>query len=300
MRGVLAACFALVVAAFVAYVVRAPLRDQAAPGRCDRIASMVPSLTESLYAIGCGERVVGVTDYCVFPIEARSKPRLGGYLDPNYEAIVAARPDLVLTMPEQGDLRKNLSALGVKTLTVPQLDIDGILGSLTTLGDLCGAPEEAARVRRAVEERLKRIAAAVQGRPRPRTLVCVGRSVSSTRLEDVYVAGARGFLHEIVVRAGGANACPDSATAYPALSPEGLIVLDPEVIIDMLPDLAARGLSFEVALAAWETLPMVAAVKARRIYAITEDFAVIPGPRFILTLERVARLLHPDAVWGEP
>ncbi len=263
-------------------------------GAADRIISMVPSVTEVLFALGRGDRVVGVTSYCNYPPEALTKTRLGGYGNPNYEAIVALNPDLVVTMPEQSELRRRLKRLGIETVEVDQGTIDGILTSIVTLGRICDVEAKAHEMVAGLRARLRLLSAKTQGLTRPRVLVCVGRPVGSGRLAEVHVAGACGFLNELITRAGGVNASSDRLNRYPAVSHEGLIVMNPQVIIDMLPELSKQGVSPEAAIAQWNELPTVEAVKNQRVHAITEDYAVIPGPRFIRILERITRCIHPD------
>src|SRR3954470_481013 len=113
------------------------VRPEAArpPGGAARVVSLAPSITEVLFELGLGDRVVGVTRYCVFPPEARAKPQIGGYYDPNYEAISAARPDLAVVLPEHAEIRKELEHLGLKVLTVDHTSVQGILASIQLIGD---------------------------------------------------------------------------------------------------------------------------------------------------------------------
>lgn len=266
-----------------------------AGGEPVRIVSMVPSLTEVLFALGLGDRVVGVTSFCNWPPEAASKPRLGGYLDPNCEALVALRPDLVIAMPEQAELRTRLEALGVRTLEVGQQGLAGILDSIRAIGQVCGAGTRAEDLVRELEGRMRAVSAKTQGLARPFVLVCVDRLAGSGRLEEICVAGRGGFHDELIACAGGVNAAAGAAGGpYPVFSKEGVIALDPEVIIDMLPDLARRGVSAQEATREWDELSVVKAVRRGRVHAFTEGYGVIPGPRFILALERMARLIHPE------
>jgi iron complex transport system substrate-binding protein len=287
-------------AALGAVVLNTGAPPRPAEGSCRRIVSMVPSLTEVVYAVGRGERVVGVTDFCAYPREVLTVPRLGGYFDPNYEAILALAPDIVLTMPEQAELRRGLAVLGIRAAEVNQRDIAGILNSITIVGRLCDAAAEAAALRADLEARLRAVTAKTQGLGRPRVLVCVGRPVGSGRLEEIYVAGTRTFYDEVLTRAGGVNACRATTADYPTLSAEGVIGLDPDVIIDLIPDGEKRGVRGQDAVIEWNVLASLAAVKHGRVHALTDDFVTIPGPRFILALERVARLLHPEAPWENP
>jgi iron complex transport system substrate-binding protein len=272
---------------------RASRTTPARTGPARRIVSLVPSATEVVFALGAGDRVVGVSSFCNYPPEARALPRLGGLYDPNYEAIVGLGPDLVLVVPSQEKAKTDLADLGVPCLAVNQADVPGILGSIRTIGAACGLEERAAALVEELAARMRAITRATAQLPRPRVLVCVGRPVGSGALEELYVAGPRSFYDELITRAGGINVVSDTAVEYPVLSKEALVVLDPDVILDMLPDLPERGVSPQHAIAEWDELALLRAVKTRRVHVVTAPDAVIPGPRFIANLERVASLLHP-------
>ena len=263
----------------------------------ERIISMVPSITEVLFALDRGRQVVGVTDYCTYPPEAREKAQLGGYFNPNYEAILALEPDMVMTMPEQAELRERLADFGIATLSVNQSSTAGIIRSIEQIGRVCGVEGKAQVLAAGLEGRMREITRKTADLPHPRVLICIGRTVGCGDLEDLYIAGGFGFYHDLVTAAGGVNVSEDTASQYPSISKEGLLLFNPEVVLDMIPDLEKRAVTAERAVRDWNVLPRLAAVKTGRVHAITEQFATIPGPRFVFTLERIARLLHPEVKW---
>ncbi|NQT40991.1 MAG: ABC transporter substrate-binding protein, partial [Planctomycetes bacterium] len=128
-----------------------------APEDCRRIVSMAPSVTETLFALGLGDRVVGVTRYCKYPPEADEKDEVGGHFDPNFEAIVALRPDLVILLVEQEESRQALNSLGIATLVVRHKDIEGVLESISTIGRVCGAEETAGQLLADIAGRMEKI-----------------------------------------------------------------------------------------------------------------------------------------------
>ncbi len=260
-----------------------------------RIVSLSPSITECLFALGLGERVVGVTDFCDYPPEALTKDKVGGYYDLNYEAIVALHPDLVVCLPEHREHLANLDRLDLPHVTVNHRHVRTILTSLTTLGRVCGVPEQAQAVVEDICRRMEAVKERLTDGNHPRVLVCVGRSLGSAIIDDVSIAGRGGFYDEMVTLAGGVNAYEDRL-AYPILTGEGLLRLQPEIIIDMVTDLSESGLSEADVRRQWDSLEDLPAVKEGRVFLFAEDFVVVPGPRFIETLEKMAVAIHPEGI----
>jgi len=256
-----------------------------------RIVSLAPSITETLFELGLGERIVGVTRYCVFPPEARTKPQMGGYYDPNYEALMAARPDLVLTLPEHEEVRKELHKLNLKVLTVDHSTIQGILSSVLDIGSACGCAEKAAALHGSLQARIRKVEARHEGRPRPRVLISIGRMAGDASLNRITVCGRKGFFDELIVAAGGINAF-EGEILFPALSAEGILQAKPDVIVDLWPDLKEKHLDPETVRRQWASIPGLAAP----VHVIGETYAMIPGPRVVLLLEDLARAIHPEAV----
>jgi iron complex transport system substrate-binding protein len=264
---------------------------------CGRIVSMAPSITETLFSLGLGDSVVGVTKYCLYPPEAQQRTIVGGFYDPNYEAIVGLSPTIVMALPEHAEHSRRLAALGIEVHTVPQATVDQILASLVDLDAACGLGGPGAVAAEQLRRKLAEVERRTTGRPRPGVLVSVGREMGNGSLRDIFVAGRGTFYDELVSLAGGTNVYDGRAIQYPILSTEGLLRLNPQVVIEIVPELAQRGLTAEAVVRDWESLPGLNAVKERRIHVLTEDYAVIPGPRFVMLLDRLARILHPEIAW---
>ena len=262
-----------------------------------RIVSMAPSITEILFALGLADRVVGVTRYCDWPPEAKTKPQIGGYVDPNYEAVLVLRPDLVVLLESHADIRTKLSKLGLKTLSVKHETLSDIKASIMEVGKRCGVRAQAEAVNKSIDIRIEAIREKVAGTQCPLVLVSVGRDNTSKRLGMVYVAGPSTFYSEVIQLAGGKNAIEEGG-GYPQLSIEGLIRINPDVIIDLVGEQKASGLSPETIRTQWETLGGVNAVKSKRIYVISDNYALHPGPRFPQLVETFAKQIHPEASWG--
>ncbi len=231
-----------------------------------RIVAIAPNIAEILYALGLSNAVVGVSHYTVYPPEAAQKPTVGGTYDPNWEMIVALQPDLVIGLASQKDIEAQLKALGIPFLDVAHEHISEIMQSILIIGKACGAEPEAQQLFQTLEATALRLTVPSDVL-KPRVLVCVGHDESLSRM---YVAAKNTFFDELIDRAGGINACVESASKYPEVSPEGLATMNPDVIIDILPN--PGKLTSEV----W---------KPYRAVIMTNDYATIPGPRFVLLLK---------------
>jgi len=289
------------VASFGAKALLTPApRESSATGVPSRIISLAPSITEILFALGVGDRVVGVTRFCDHPPEAATRHKVGGYYDPNYEAIVALDADLVVLLPEHEQPREYLRGLGIVTLAVGNRTTKQIMDSIVTVGERCGAAARAAEIVADIRARLAKVAELTQGLERSRVLVSVGRAMGSGSLKDVYVAGEGTLYDEAITLAGGENACRGGGPLYPKLSAEGVLLLDPDVIVDLFADIKTSGRTEDEVRADWRSIPGARAVAAGRVHVLTEMYAVRPGPRFIFLVEHLARILHPNVDWGRP
>lgn len=274
-----------------------------------RIVSLAPSITETLFALGLGDRIVGATRYCDYPPEALEIPRAGGYFDVNYEALLLMKPDLVIMMKEHEDAALRLSELGIRTLAVNHSRVVGILESISVIGSRCGVEADALELRNGLEKRIQKIQQIIASpaRPelsrrelvegRPRVMIAVGRLMDKGVNGEIYISGKDGFYDDLVSLAGGRNAYGEETLKFPAISAEGVVRLDPDIIIEMVPDLHNTTELSEM-MDYWEALPALRAVKDGNVHILGDDFVVVPGPRFILLLERIASIVHPEIEWG--
>jgi iron complex transport system substrate-binding protein len=273
----------------------APARKQHADmDRPARILSMAPNITEIVFALGLGDRLVGVTRYCDYPPAAREIARVGGYVDPNHEAILSLRPDLVILLSSQTQSRAELTQLGLRALTVPHRTTEDVHDAIRRIGSACGAEDRAKTLLDDIEKRTAAVTRAVVGRTRPRVLMCIGRDTGTGQLGGLVVAGRGGFHDEIIRQAGGVNACRDEQVEYPQLSAEGVIRLNPEVIVDLVTPDNPDGKTPAEIRQQWSRLRTVKAVGEGRVYVIVGRYAFVPGPRYVAFLEELARLLHPQ------
>ena len=253
------------------------------PKPAQRIVSLAPSITESLFAIGAGEQVVGVTDYCTYPPAARRKPRVGGMINPSIETVVNLVPDLIILSME-GNVRQDffrLTSLGVPVFVTNPRSIEGIYQSLRTLATLTGRVDSAEQVIAALRRREDAVHARIQGATPVRTLLFVS-------LQPLMCAGSGTFLNELLHEAGAANLAERTSGTYPSYSRERVIANDPDVILltsDLLVDPAVLTTYFPE----WQVLT---SVRHHRIYRVDADMISRPGPRAIDALESLFYLFH--------
>jgi iron complex transport system substrate-binding protein len=257
-----------------------------------RIISLVPALTEMLFAMGAGPQVVAVSSYDEFPPEVKSLPRVGALLDPDMERILSLRPDLVLSYGSQTDVQAQLERAKIRVFSYRHAGLAGVFSTLKELGAAVGRPADGERLARDIRTGLDAIEARVKGRPKPRTLLVFERDPESLR--GVYVSGGVGFLHDMLGIAGGINVFADVAREAVQPSIETILTRAPDVIVEV----RATGLlgTADVAGAkrAWSALASVPAVKQGRIHILLGEHLVVPGPRVVKGTEAFARALHPD------
>ncbi|MBD3241452.1 MAG: ABC transporter substrate-binding protein [Chitinivibrionales bacterium] len=257
-----------------------------------RIISLAPSITETLFALGCGDKVVGVTDFCTYPEQASAKPRVGGYVDPNYEQILSLEPDLVLLMREHTPVMDFLDRSGIPYAKVDNHDIGSILRSFRLVGARCGAPDRADSLVRAFRAALD---SAPDVQPHPSVLFCVGRQdMGGGSVSQAFVAGPPTFYHELIRAAGARNAIRDSARQYPMLSAEGIMRLAPDIVIDAVASM--QGLDTASIVADWRRLTSVPAVRDGMVFCLVGSHVTIPGPRIPQLLEQLREIV---AMWRD-
>ena len=270
-----------------------PATTQTRAAEPRRIVSLVPALTEMLFALGAGPRVVAVSSYDEFPPEVKSLPRVGALLDPDMERILALRPDLVVIYGSQTDLQSQFARAGVRVFNYRHAGLSGVFNTLKELGAAVGRSGDADRLAREIRERLDAIQARVRGRPRPRTLLVFERDPASLR--GVYVSGGVGFLHDMLEIAGGVNVFADMARESVQPSVETMLARAPDVILEVRVKGLLAPADVAEAKRVWGALASVPAVQHGRIQILHGDHLVVPGPRVVQGTEAFARALHPDA-----
>jgi len=261
------------------------------PAEPKRIISLAPSVTETLYALGLGPQVVGVTQFCWYPPEAKAKPIVAGFSDVNYEAVVRQKPDLAVLPRDKVENRLDLERLGLSVMTLDTRSLAGLMEAINVVGRSTGHQAEAAHILDGMEESLARARARAAGQTQPRILFSVMHSYEGLGyITEINAVGRDGFFSEMIEIAGGRNVY-QGALSFPRLSREAVIFLDPEVIIDIIP----ANENLEAVRRDWLNLSMVSAIKNNRLFFLTDEADTVPGPRFPQTLEKLSRAFHPRA-----
>ena len=257
-----------------------------------RVISTSPAITEILFAIGAGDRVVGVTDFCNYPEQACRLPSIGGPLNPSTETWITLKPDLIIIQEDSEVIQKNAKIFEIPSLTVSVNNLNNILNSIQIIADSLHMPQAghqlAIKIKTKIEgyrTHLKKI--------KPRQVLML-LSDTNDPSRDLYAVGRDTFLNELLTIAGGENVLPDTMARYPKVSKEYIIAKSPEIIIEVGPK---SNLSKEETLArkrTWGKFSTLRAIKDDKLYFIGADYILIPGPRLLNILDDFTRTIHPE------
>lgn len=257
--------------------------------KIQRIVSLSPNLTEIVFALGLGDRVVGVSNNCDWPAEAKAKPKVGTFWQPNTETIIAARPDLVVceSFPQQKEVAETLKRAGLNVLSLRIESIDELFPAIAQIGDAADCNEAAERLAANVEEELGRIKSMSSSSEKVKVMWVI-------QTEPVRVAGVNTFINEIIEFAGGQNAIAPTVDQYPSIGTEEIISCGAEVIIQSAMGTDAIAGQQKSAEEFWSRFPNLPAVKNKKIYVIDSDTVLRLGPRLPEGIKTITRLLHPE------
>jgi iron complex transport system substrate-binding protein len=276
-------CVCVLVVACRQRVIVVP-RDVKAPPA--RVVSLSPSTTETIAILGALPTLVGRSRYCDYPPEVASLPEVGGYVDPNLEAIVALKPDLVVGArgPAGRRIDDTLRARSIETYFPPTESIDDVFAMINGLAEKIGRSSEADRLVAKIQARLARIDAATKTLDHPRVLLLFG-------IQPIVAAGPKGFGDEILRRAGAVNAVKQG-DAYPQLDIEAVAGMDPDVIVDAAVAEEHGAQRISKSAGGWSR---VRAVREDKVVPLADEVVLRPGPRIDEGVATLARALHPQA-----
>jgi len=252
-----------------------------------RIVSHVPSITETLFALGLDERIVGVSDHCDYPEEANSKPKIGGYFNPNIEAIVALEPDLVLTDGYVADIAQ-LDNFGIPWVVLQPKDMDWVLRDIELLGKITGTEQTAMEITDDMRNRIDAVVSTVGNATRPRVFYVF----DATDPTKPWTPGPGSFVNDLIGLAGGENIAAQAQGPWIQFSLEELVNLDPEIIlVDSMHGTAVISPEAIRQLPGWKD---TTAARENRIHTIDGDLVNRTGPRIVQGLEDIAEAIHPE------
>ena len=259
------------------------------PGRADRIVSMAPNLTEILFALGLEDKIVGVTLHCNYPPAAIKKPKAGTFWQPNIEAVIAAKPTLVVTLDfeQQRNFAERLRRVGLHCLTVNIEKVSELFEAIDRIGTATGKQHKANQLASGIKKKLNSLAALVDTKGKVKVLWVVQR-------EPLRVAGRDTFINEMIELAGGENAIGSTVHKYPPIGAEQVIVCGAEVIIEPAMKQGDPAKQQASALQYWSRFKKLPAVANKRIYVIQDDTVSRLGPRLYEGTETIARCLKPE------
>jgi iron complex transport system substrate-binding protein len=251
-----------------------------------RVIAFAPNITEIVFALGQGPRLVGVTRYSDYPPPAARLPKVGSYVHLDLEKIVALRPDLCIAIKDGNPkvVIDRLEALGIAVYAVDPRDLDTVMETILQIGNLLDAKDRAVELVGTMRTRINRVAARVAtATARPRVFFQIG-------LSPIVSVGTDTFIHELIELAGGQNVAAGHI-AYPRFSREQVLSLAPEIII--ITSMARRA-AFEKVRAEWNQWPDLPAVQRQQIYIEDTNLFDRATPRLVNGLEMLVRLIHPE------
>lgn len=248
------------------------------PARVERAVSLAPNLTENIFAVGAGDRLIGVTSFCNYPAEAQKIQKVGDTISPNIETIIALKPQIVFvsTASQIETFTKTLEAQNITVFVTNPKDLNGVLANLKQLGEIFGTVEKTAALLGELEKRIAAVDARAKDKTKTRTFVQISK-------EPLFTIGKESFLTEIIERAGGTSVTREVATAYPKISKETALALVPDtIILSESPDNLEPNDVFKNS----------PAVKNGKVFKISADVLSRPGPRIVDALEQIAEALR--------
>lgn len=256
-----------------------------------RIICAAPSVTEIVFALGKGEKVVGVSRFTVFPPEAKNKKSIGGLINPSKERITALRPDLVITQGKHESLAELCQKQKIEFISLKIESVKDIYKAVNELGRILKVEKEAKSLNQRIKKELAALSSKTEFLPKKKVFLCLSHTPGD--LTGLMTTGRGTFLNEIIEMAGGINIFSDTRKRYPRISKESLIMRQPEIIIEVY----AKGLNLNQQLMLrkdWDRLSVLPAVKSSRIHFLTDDYLLIPGVRVSLILKKFIQTIHSE------
>jgi len=246
-----------------------------------KIIAFSPAITEIIFALGAGNDIIAVSDFCNYPPEAKTKPKIGGFINPSYEQILMAKPNLLIFQGQMIKIKRFCEKYNIDSLNVKIDNWESITNSIQKIGNKIGKKEKAKNLRKNMAERWDNLK---YSKPNVgiSTFVCAGREAGP--VASCMIPGKKSFIMEALEVAGGSNICSDVIGAYPTVSAEIIFARQPEIIFELRPGEKINEKSLRKE---WNYLKD----NKSKVVFITNDFAMVPGPRIINLAEQFRKLL---------
>jgi len=247
----------------------------------NKIISLSPAITEIIYALDAGDKIIAVSDFCTYPPEVKSKPPVGGFVNPSYEKILSLKPNLIIYQGDFAKIKKFCKTYKIPECNVQLDDWNSITNSIQQIGNKIGCSKKAVKLRNGMVSRLDNIRK-ISGNKKPiPVLVCVGREPGA--VASCTTIGRKSFINEMLKVAGGSNICEDVIGAYPTISSEIIYSRQPAVIFELRP---AQNVNVEQIIKEWKFIN-----KKSKIFVLTNNYLMVPGPRITKIAEEFRKAL---------
>lgn len=253
-----------------------------------RIISLAPSITEILFALGLNEEIVGVTDFCDYPEAALTRPRIGGFVNPNIEKIVSLKPDLIIATRDGNRMETihRIEELRFPVFVIDSKGLDGVMKTINSIGDIVLRQDESSKIVGDMMARKEKVVRLTRSLSKPKVFFQIGYAPMIT-------AGKGTLADDLIRIAGGRNISEDESVSYKPYSIETILSKAPEVIIISSME---RKREYSHFLELWQNWKSIPAVKKKTIYLIDSNLVDRPSPRVVEGLETILSMIHPEAI----
>lgn len=256
-----------------------------------RIICGTPGITEIVFELGAGGRVVGVSQFSTYPPDASLKPVIGGIINPNREKITTLKPDLFITQGKHESLASFCRQQGINFLSLDIETLEDIADAISLLGQKLQLSRKAATLNARMKEELSSLESRSSNLPRQKVFFVLGHSPGD--LSNLMSIGSKTFLHQIIGIAGGVNIFADAPGTYPQISKETLLRRLPDVIIEVMTGPLTED-KIQMLRSDWSRLSHLPAVQDGRIFFLNQDYILIPGIRVTKSARLLASIFHPE------
>jgi len=252
----------------------------------ERIIALSPAINEIIYALGAEGKIIANSEFCDYPIEAKIKPKVGGYLTPNLETILTLAPDLVITQSDNTKLKSQLDRLAIPVKTVEITNLASIKNAILDIGTIVQEEQKAQKIVTTIDQKIKSLHGITTNQ---KILIVIGEYL--TIKSRIFVAGQNLYFDDIIKASGNRNAFESNRIGQPILSRENIIALNPDIIIILAPMQKEKNLTDMQLITPWLTLPINAA-KNKAIAIISQNYAGVPSDRLVYFLEDMRGILE--------